>query len=58
MSAGFWDAIAERYAARPIGDEAAYEATLARVRHWLSPEMRVVELGCGTGRVAAAAPPR
>lgn len=57
MSAGFWDAIAERYAARPIGNEAAYEATLARVRHWLSPEMRVVELGCGTGTTAGKLAP-
>ncbi|MGR3379049.1 class I SAM-dependent methyltransferase [Salipiger abyssi] len=52
MSAAFWDRVAERYAARPVGDEAAYEAALARVRHWLGPEMRVLELGCGTGMTA------
>lgn len=52
MSAAFWDRVAERYAARPVGDEAAYEAALARVRDWLGPEMRVLELGCGTGMSA------
>lgn len=50
--AAFWDGIAERYAARKLDDEAAYEATLARVRHWLPPEARVLELGCGTGSTA------
>lgn len=48
----FWDRIAERYAARKIGDEAAYEATLERVRHWLRDDMDVLELGSGTGTTA------
>jgi len=52
MSAGFWDRTAERYAARPMSDTASYEAMLARVRHWLRPEMQVLELGCGTGATA------
>lgn len=52
MSAAFWDRIAARYAARPVGDTASYEATLDRVRHWLRPEMQVLELGCGTGTTA------
>lgn len=49
---GFWDRVAVRYAARPIGNVAAYEATLARVAHWLSPQMQVMEIGCGTGSTA------
>lgn len=52
MSAAFWDRIAERYAARPVSDTASYEATLERVRHWLRPDMQVLELGCGTGSTA------
>lgn len=48
----FWDRVAVRYAQRKIGDEAAYAATLDRVRHWLSPQMSVLELGCGTGSTA------
>lgn len=48
----FWDKQAASYAKRAIGDEAAYEATLARVRAHLGPEDRVLELGCGTGSTA------
>lgn len=48
----FWDNIAEKYSRHPIGNMDAYEATLDRVRHWLRPEMSVLELGCGTGTTA------
>lgn len=48
----FWDRTAEKYAASPIKDEAAYEATLARVRAHLRPDMDVLEIGCGTGTTA------
>lgn len=51
-AAAFWDGIAEKYAKQPIGNVEAYEATLARVRHWLSPGMDVLEIGCGTGTTA------
>ncbi len=51
-SARFWDKIATRYAARPVGDEAAYAATLDRVRAHLPANARVLELGCGTGTTA------
>ncbi|MBS0126415.1 class I SAM-dependent methyltransferase [Thetidibacter halocola] len=48
----FWDRVADRYAARPLGNPEAYEATLERVRHWLPPRASVLELGCGTGSTA------
>ncbi len=48
----FWDRIAPRYAARPVADPGAYEKTLARVKTYLRPEDRVLELGCGTGSTA------
>ncbi|SNT35949.1 class I SAM-dependent methyltransferase [Antarctobacter heliothermus] len=48
----FWDGIAEKYATQPIGNMDAYEATLERVRHWMRPDMSVMELGCGTGTTA------
>jgi ubiquinone/menaquinone biosynthesis C-methylase UbiE len=48
----FWDGIADRYAARPVDDPAAYEATLARIRAHLSPTDHVLEVGCGTGTTA------
>ena len=50
--AAFWDRIAPRYARQPISDMDAYEATLARVRTYLSDTDRVLELGCGTGSTA------
>lgn len=50
--AAFWDGIAERYAAQPVGNSDAYEATLQRVRAYLTPEMDALEIGCGTGTTA------
>lgn len=50
--ANFWDGIAERYAARPIKDVAAYDAMLADAASRLKPTDRVLELGCGTGSTA------
>lgn len=48
----FWNKIARKYAARPIGNPQAYEATLDRVRAHLSPQDHVLELGCGTASTA------
>ena len=48
----FWDRIAARYAKQPIDDEDAYRKKLATTRSYLRPEMRVLELGCGTGSTA------
>jgi SAM-dependent methyltransferase len=50
--ARFWDKVARKYAADPIGDMAGYEATLDRTRALLAPTHRVLELGCGTGTTA------
>ncbi|MCW2273644.1 methyltransferase domain-containing protein [Rhodoblastus acidophilus] len=51
-SARFWDRIAERYAARPIKDVAAYDAMLADAAARLKPSDHVLEIGCGTGSTA------
>lgn len=51
-AARFWNRFADRYAARPIKDVAAYEALLADVATRLKPEDRVLEIGCGTGGTA------
>lgn len=45
----FWDKIADRYAARPIGNETAYGATLDITRRYLPDMAHVLEVGCGTG---------
>ena len=48
----FWDRIAPSYAAKPVPDEAVYARKLAVTRNFLHPEMRVLEVGCGTGSTA------
>lgn len=56
-SVKFWDRIAERYAKKPIGDEAAYHKKLAVAREYFRPDMQVLEIGCGTGSTAIAHAP-
>lgn len=51
-AARFWNRFADRYAARPIKDVAAYEALLEDVAARLKPDDRVLEIGCGTGGTA------
>ncbi len=54
----FWDKVADRYAAMPIGDQEAYEQTLERVAHHLTPGDHVVEIGCGTATTALTLAPK
>ena len=56
-SARFWDKTAEKYAAMPVRNADAYEATLNKVRTHLSKTDDVLELGCGTGSTAIALAP-
>ncbi len=51
-AAKFWDWIAERYARRPVADEAAYQEKLRITRGYLRPHMKILEFGCGTGSTA------
>jgi len=53
----FWDRIAERYARKPVADEAAYQKKMQVTRDYLRPEMEVLEFGCGTGSTAIAHAP-
>ena len=48
----FWNWTAARYSRQPIADEASYQKKLALTRKYLTPEMRAVEFGCGTGSTA------
>ena len=57
QSASFWDKIAERYARKPVADEAAYQKKLRVTREYFHPGMAVLELGCGTGSTAIAHAP-
>jgi len=51
-SAQFWDRLAPKYANLAIHDPDAYRETLERTLSYLSPESRVLELGCGTASTA------
>ncbi len=51
-AAEFWDKVAPKYAKSPISDMDAYTYTLERTRSYLSPDDRVLEVGCGTGSTA------
>ncbi len=57
QSSRFWDRIADRYAKRPVSDEAAYQKKLEITRGYLRPDMVVLEFGCGTGSTAIAHAP-
>jgi ubiquinone/menaquinone biosynthesis C-methylase UbiE len=57
QSARFWDRIAERYAKRPVADEAAYQKKLQVTRKYFQSNMEVLEFGCGTGSTAIAHAP-
>ncbi len=48
----FWDKTARRYEKQPIKNMAAYIQTLEQTRARLSPNDRVLELGCGSGMTA------
>ena len=48
----FWNKIAEKYSKQPIADETAYQKKLAVTREYFRPDMKVLEIGCGTGSTA------
>jgi len=48
----FWDKMAPKYAESQMRSVEDYEHTLARTLSHLTPEMRVLEMGCGTGTTA------
>jgi 2-polyprenyl-3-methyl-5-hydroxy-6-metoxy-1,4-benzoquinol methylase len=50
-TAQFWDKVADRYAARAVGDEGAYREKLRLTQAVLGPDAQVLEFGCGTGSV-------
>lgn len=48
----FWDKMAPKYAESPMRSVDDYEHTLAITQSYLTPQMRVLEMGCGTGTTA------
>ena len=57
-AAKFWNRIAAKYARDPVADEAAYQYKLDRTASFLTPEMTLLEVGCGTGTTALYHAPR
>jgi ubiquinone/menaquinone biosynthesis C-methylase UbiE len=55
---GFWNWTAERYARQSVPDEASYQKKLAITQKYLTPDMHVVEFGCGTGSTAVVHAPK
>ncbi len=53
----FWDRISEKYAKKPVPDEAVYQEKLRITRSFLPPEAQILEVGCGTGTTAVAHAP-
>jgi len=47
-----WDGIAEKYAAKPVEDVPAYHHKLEITKARLTPDDRVLDIGCGTGSLA------
>ena len=51
-SVEFWDKTAARYAKSSVSDEATYQKKLAETQRLFTPNMRILEFGCGTGTTA------
>lgn len=48
----FWDKKAEGYARSPVADEGSYQRKLSETQQCFTPDMRILEFGCGTGTTA------
>jgi len=57
QSEKFWNKIAQKYAKQAIEDEASYTKKLEITRTHLQPNMKVLEIGCGTGSTAISHAP-
>lgn len=51
-TASFWDRAAEKYAAQPVADPAAFDRKIAITREHMTPDSVVLDIGCGTGSLA------
>ena len=56
-TAEFWNRMADRYAKRPVPDEAIYQEKLRKTRQYLDSQSSVLEIGCGTGSTAISHAP-
>jgi len=49
---GFWDNLAEKYAAQPVELPDAFDKKIAITRSLMTPDSVVLDIGCGTGSLA------
>ncbi|WOI53392.1 class I SAM-dependent methyltransferase [Parvularcula sp. LCG005] len=54
----FWDKIAPKYFRQPIGDQSVYDEKIRRTQALMTPDMDVLEFGCGTGMTAVRHGPK
>ncbi len=57
-AARFWNRISQKYAAQKVSDPDAYQRKLDTTAEYMTPEMSVLEFGCGTGTTALIHAPR
>ncbi len=57
LNTHFWNWIAKKYARDPIADQNTYQKKLEMTRKYMSPDMQIAEIGCGTGTTAIAHAP-
>lgn len=50
--ARIWNRFAEGYSKKPVGDPEAYQVKLDKTAALMTPDMSVLEIGCGTGTTA------
>ncbi len=50
--AAFWNGLAEKYAAQPVGNPDAFERKIAITTGLMQPDHTLMEIGCGTGSLA------
>ena len=48
----FWDGLAEKYAAQPVGNPEAFERKIAVTKSLMEPSDVLLNIGCGTGSLA------
>lgn len=57
-NANFWNRMAKGYAKSQIKDQASYEKKLEVTQSYFTPQMEVLEIGCGTGSTALIHAPK